>query len=255
MDIEKNDVDITKLFLWEGEVSITDQHNKEVGKAYQRLIGDKDLNQARIYGIRQSAELRERLQDKKTEEYKAFIKGMKISDRERLTAGIKLLQLTELSGDARTNVLIKLPVEPASDAPLEEHEKHQQEIDEFPDKFGDLVEEELEKLVKAEEKRLTKLSDKELLEEYTEMTINFLCQEEMSKSYIDMSVYLGTYKDSTYKKKLFKTFSSYENSAAELKNQLRDGYKTLELGISELKKSQEATPSPPLGESQEETGE
>ena len=34
MDIEKNDIDLTKLFRWEGEVPIIDQHNNEVGIVY-----------------------------------------------------------------------------------------------------------------------------------------------------------------------------------------------------------------------------
>lgn len=255
MDIEKNDVDITKLFLWEGEVSITDRHNEEVATAYVRLIGDKDLNRARIYGLRQSAELREKLLDKKSGEHKAFIRGMEISGKDRLVAGIKLLSLSEFSGDARRNVLIKLPLEPDSDASLEEQEKYQKIIDEFPDKFGDLVEKELEKLIKVEEKRLSKLSDDDLHSEYNEMVIDFLCQEEMGKAFLDMSVYLGTYKDNKYRKHLFKSFDIYENSAVELKDQLRDGYKNVELGMTELKKLQEATRSHPLGVSPEETGE
>lgn len=255
MDIEKNDVDITKLFLWEGEVSILDQHATEVGQVYIRLIGDKDLNRARVHGLRQSANLREKLHDKKSEEYEAFVKGIETSDKDRLIAGIKLLGITELSQEARKNVILKLPAEPGSEASLEEHEKYQETIDEFPDDFGNLVEEELKKLVKVEEKRLSKLSKDELYKEYYDEVVNFLCQEEMGKTFLDMSVYLGTYKDKKYRKKLFKSFDAYENSAGELKDQLRDGYKEIELGITELKKLQEATASPPLGESQEEIGE
>lgn len=255
MDIEKNDVDITKLFLWEGEVPITDQHSTEVGSVFMRLVGDKSINRARVYGLRQSGELRLKLLDKKSAEHRAYILELETSDRERLKAGVKLLQLMELSGVARKNVLVKLPPEPDSDAPLKEHEKYQKTIDEFPDKFGKLVEKELTKLLKVEEKRLDKLSDEEIYKEYLDMTIEYLCQEEMNRAFLDMNVYLGTYKDAKYRNRLFKSFDSYEDAAPELKVQLRAGYQDVELGMSELKKSRGATQSHQPGVSLEETGE
>lgn len=255
MDIEKNDVDLTKLFRWEGEVPIVNQHNKEVGSVHMRLVGDKSINRARVYGLRESADLREKLKDKKSTEHKAYILELETADRERLSAGVKLLMLIELSGDARRNVLVKLPSEPDSDAPLEEHEEYQKIIDEFPLKFGDLVEKELEKLLGIEEKRIDKLSDEELYKEYSELTIDFLCQEEMNRAFLDMNVFLGTYKDAKHRKRLFRSFDDFEEAAPELKDQLREGYKNIELGMSELKKLQGATQSPPSGQSQKETGE
>lgn len=255
MDIEKNDIDLTKLFRWEGEVTIRDQHKNEVGIVYIRLVGDKSISRARVWGLRRSAELRDKLKDKNSAEHKAYILEVDVTDRDRLVAGVKLLQLIELSGEARKNVLIKLPPEPDSDAPLEEHEEYQKEIDEFPENFGNLVEKELKKLLKVEEKRLNKMSSDELYTEYWDMTISFLCQEEMNKGFLDMNVYLGTYKDAKYRKRLFNSFDDFEDAASELKSQLRDGYQEVELGMTELKKLQEATPSPQPGISQEETGE
>ncbi len=255
MDIEKNDIDLTKLFRWEGEVTIRDQFGDDVGIVYIRLVGDKSINRARVYGLRQSAELRDKLRDKESAEHKAYILELGTADRDRLIAGVKLLQLIELSGEARKNVLTKLPPEPDSDAPLEEHEEYQKKVDEFPENFGNLVEKELKKLLKAEEKRLDKMSTDEVYKEYWDMTIDFLCQEEMNRGFLDMNVYQGTYKDAKYRKRLFKSFDDFEDAASELKSQLRDGYQEVELGMSELKKLREATPSPQPGISQEETGE
>jgi hypothetical protein len=255
MDIEKNDVDISQLFLWKGEVPIVDQQQKEVAKVYMRVVGDKDLNKARIHSLRQSAELRAVLNDKKSDEYYAFISGIEFTSRETVTAGVKLLLLADLGSDARRNVIIKFPKEPASDDPLEEHEKYQKEVDDFPENFGKDVDAELERLLKAEEKRLKKLSDEDLFDEYKSLTINYICQEEMTRTFLDKSIFFSTYADDQYKKKYFKTFKAYENLATEVKDQLRDAYRNLELGMTELKKLPEATLSPQLGESQEETGE
>lgn len=255
MDIEKNDVDITKLFLWEGEVDIVDQHQNEVGKVYMRLVGDKDLNKSRVYSLRKSAELRNKLHTEGSDEHTAFIKGITLNSKESLVAGVKLLEMADLSNDARRNALVKFPVEPDSDASLEEQEKYQKKVDEFPDKFSELVAKELEKLLKSEDKRLDKLSDKELQDLYQALTINYVCQEEMGRAFSDMCIFKGTYKDKEYKKKLFTTFTKYENIATEVRDQLREGYTQLELGMSELKKLQEATLSPPLGEFPEGIGE
>jgi len=255
MDIERNDVDITKLFLWEGEVSIVDQHADEVKKVYMRLVGDKDLNKARVYSLRKSAELRTKLHTEGSDEYVAFIQGIALTSKESLIAGIKLLEMGDLSSDARRNALVKFPVEPSSDASLEEQEKYQKKVDKFPEKFSGLVAKELEKLLKAEDKRLAKFSDDELFELYKALTINYVCQEEMGRNFTDMCVFLGAYKGKDYKKKLFTSFSKYENISTDVREQLREGYQQLELGMSELKKLQEATPSPPLGVSQEGTGE
>jgi len=255
MDLEKNDVDLTQLFLWKGEVSIVDHRQKEVAKVYMRLVGDKDLNRARIYSLRQSTDLRTALHNKKTDEYQAFIQGIGVTGKASLEAGIKLLLIADLTNDARRNAIVKFPVEPSTDAPLEAHEKYQKEIDEFPKKFGQLVEKELKKLVDKEEKRLSKLSEEELRKEYIELSINYLCQEEMNRSFLDMCIYLGTYGDEKYRKRYFRSFDQYDNISPEVKDQLRDGYRNLELGMTELKKSPEATPLPQHGALQKETGE
>jgi hypothetical protein len=77
----------------------------------------------------------------------------------------------------------------------------------------------------------------------------------MNKAFLDMSVYLGTYRDANHKSHLFSSFEDFEDAAPELKDQLREGYQEVELGMSELKKSREATQSLLPGMSQEETGE
>jgi hypothetical protein len=242
MDIEKGDVDISNLFRWEVEVPIMDGRGEEVAKVYMRLLGDKDVNQARVYGLRASAELRKKLRTKGTDEHVAFISEIPTRDRDAVEAGIKLLRLTDLANIARRNAVVQFPKEPDSEATLEEQEKYQQEVDEFPEKYAELVEEELEKLVKQEDKNLAKMKVADLRNEYTETMIEYVCKQEMDRKFMDQTVFFATYKDREYKKKAFKTFEEYENSSTEVKDQLKTAYNDLELGISELKKSPEVTP-------------
>jgi hypothetical protein len=241
MDIEKSDVDLSKLFRWEGEVEIKDQKGDVATKVYMRIVGDKDLNQARVYALRQSADLRAKLRDKESDEYKAFIREALAADKENLLAGIKLLSMEEITRQARENVVVKFPKEPDTNASLEEQEKYQKTVDEFPEKFGDLVRKEAEKILKNLEKDLKKLSDEEIQNEYVSKTINYVCTQEMNRSFVDRCVFGATYRDSEFKEKYFLTFDNYENLATEVKEQLREGYQNLELGMQEIKKLPEAT--------------
>lgn len=255
MDIEKNDVDITKLFLWKGEVLLVDGLKNTVGTVYMRLVGDKDLNKARVFSLRRSAELRKELHTEGSDANVAFIQGATLTSGEALIAGIKLLNMSDYANEAKKMVLVKFPKELSSEASLEEQEEYQKKIDEFPTEFANLVAKEMDKLLKQEDKELEKLSDEELLAKYKLLMVNYICQEEMSEAFGDMCVFLGSYKDEDYKERLFDTFDEYENIASVIQEQLKSGYQQLELGMSELKKLPEVTPSPPLGESQEKIGE
>ena len=73
MIAEKSDVDISKLFHYGKKFDIQDRNGKKVLTVFIRIVGDADLNRARVYAIRRSAELRERLRSKESDESLAFI--------------------------------------------------------------------------------------------------------------------------------------------------------------------------------------
>ena len=56
-----------------------------------------------------------------------------------------------------------------------------------------------------------------------------------------MCVFLGTCSDPEYKKRAFSSFEEFDNAAPHLKDLLMEQYRYLEIGMSELKKSPEAT--------------
>lgn len=241
MDIEKNDVSLADLFRWNSEVEIKDHKGRPVAKVYMRVVGDKDLGKARVFALRKSSELRKALKTEGSDEYEAYIGALDTDDRERLEIGAKILQTSDIASIARRNAVVKYPPEPPSDATLEEQEAYQKAVDEFPDKYTELVQKEMEKLLKKEEKRIAKLSIEELIDEYKNGTINYVCQQEMSRSFTDMCIFLGTYKDSEYSKKYFGSYDEYDNLATEVKDQLIDAYSLLETGMDTVKKLQEAT--------------
>ncbi len=241
MEIEKSDVDLSRLFMWQAEVPVLSSTGEEVTKVHMRVIGDKDLSRARVFSLRESAELRKLLKTDGTDEYIAFISSLDFTEPENIVIGIKLLLMQDIVGEARKNAIVKYPKEPDTDAPLEEHEEYQKKVDEFPDKYDGLVGKESEKIMKREEKRFKKQSLKEQKKEYTDLMINYICQTEINKRFLDMCVYFSTYKDEKFKVQAFENFDEYDNSSGELKDQLRDSYEQLDMGMGEIKKLQEAT--------------
>ncbi len=63
--IDRNDVNISILFNWGKEFILYDENRKELFKVYLRIIGDSDLNKAKVYALRKSAEMRKKLKSKK----------------------------------------------------------------------------------------------------------------------------------------------------------------------------------------------
>ena len=241
MDIEKNDIDLSKLFMWSSEVIVVDSKGEELTKVFMRVVGDKDLSRARVFSLRESAVLRKALRTEGTDENVAFISSLEYATQENIVVGIKLLMIQDLVAEARKETILKYPKEPASDAPLEEHEKYQKELDEFPSNFDDIVQEQTDKLMIREEKRFKKQTVKQQRKEYTDLMVNYVCQTEASRRFIDMCVFYSTFDDLDLKIPAFKSFDEYDNSAGELKEQLRDAYEKLDMGMGQIKKLQEAT--------------
>ena len=62
MEIEKNDVDISKLFNWGKAFEIVGEDGV-VDVVYMRVLGDADINKARVFALRESAKLRRALRN------------------------------------------------------------------------------------------------------------------------------------------------------------------------------------------------
>jgi hypothetical protein len=122
LNIEKGDVDLSKLFHWGKQFEITDRFGKKVMDVYLRLVGDAELNRARIFAIRKSSELRKKLKEENSEERLVFIPDLD-ENKQDLIDRISVLKIKEFTQAASKEVSIPLPKEPKSDAPLEEIEQ------------------------------------------------------------------------------------------------------------------------------------
>lgn len=234
--IDKNDVNISKLFEWGKSLVITDAHDTPVMTLYIRLIGDSDMNKARVYGLRKSAELRKKLRENNSEERLAYIPEFEFIEKENLIESTLSFQLKELTDKAFKNLDLQLPKEPSSDATLEELENYQKEVDSWPRKRENEVRKVVEDAVDTERKSLNLLSKDELSKRYETFIINSLCETEMYTKFQEMCVYYGTFLDDKCKQLAFNSIEEFSNLPEFIKTQIIDSYYSLDIKVEELKK-------------------
>jgi hypothetical protein len=240
--VEKNDVDISKIFIWGKEFAVLDKDDKVIQKLYIRLLGDADLNRARVYALRKSAELRKNLRTVDSDERIALIFDPESLEDERLVTLIVGLSIRELTQAAVRGLKLAFPKSPKSDAPLEDLETYQQEIDEYASKREAAIKKNLEKEVEKLTKILQKLSREELTKRYENTLINEACEQEVINRFREASAFYGTYRDKNFKKKYFRNIEDFQDLPTDIKNQFIAAQQSIELSGEDLKKLQRATP-------------
>jgi hypothetical protein len=240
-EIEQNDVDISTLFKWSMKYTIVDLNDNPIKDVYLRVIGDADLNRSRVFGLRKSSELRKKLSDSNSDEYLAYIPDIDLIDINVLIETVLIFWAREYAQTAVRELKLNLPVEPGSDASLEEQEKYQEEIDNWPTMRENKIREFVEGKLDTKRKELQELPKETLYKEYLKMLVNRLCEDEMLSAYRNMCAYHSLYEDSKFTKKLFNSFEEFNNISTELKNQLVGAYISLEIDGEDLKKLLGAT--------------
>ncbi len=236
MAVEKNDVDISKLFEWGKEFQLLVPNTNKKVKLYIRLLGDSEINRARIYAIRKSKELRTKLRSPDTDEHLAYMQDYSSLNQDEVLELVLALSVKGIAQQAIKEVSIPYPVMPDSDAELEEQEKFQTLVDDYPNKRERALREYISKNVDLLKRSLQKESKEYLLKEYEKLIIDALCEEEMIKSFRDMSAYLGTYKDKEYTNLAFKSVDEFLKLPQQIKEEIIQDYLSLEVSVEDLKK-------------------
>lgn len=240
--VEHNDVDISKLFIWGRDFNIVSPDDKVEAKVYMRLLGDADMNRARVYALRKSAELRKNLNNPESDDALIHIRSIDELETDDIINYITAFSMREISNQAVKEVSVDRPKQPKSNATLKQMEKYQAEIDAYPAKVqkavGDYIKKEVEKLKAS----ITNESKEALHKRYKNLLVAEYCEQEALKAYGEMELFLGCYKDPDYKIRLWNSFEEYDNLDRNYKNQFRAAYNTLDIRMDELKKLQEATP-------------
>ena len=236
-DIEKNDVDISKLFAWGASMDLVTPQGDVV--VWMKILGDADVNRARIYALRKSAEMRAKMVDMDSDERVALIPVLDTSSKSKVVELMLTLRIREVSEVATKDLKIVYPKELESIATLKEQEKYQAVVDNFPKYVDGLTKKAVEKGVAKERKRLNKMSMEELEELYTSTLIEHVCETEMYQAFQDKTTYFACFKDDAYILPLFANFEDYLNLPTQVKTTLSDFYGTLSMDMDSLKKSPE----------------
>lgn len=241
MELEKNDVDISKLFIWGKEFEITDSEGKVEAKVYMRLLGDADVNRARVYALRKSREFRLQLADENSDERMIYVRKPEELSRKELMGYITMFSIREITERAFKEVKVTVPKMPKAGAPLKKMEQYQKELDEYPQKLQEAVKQFTKKETAKLEKDFEGVTDEELYKKYVELLIEEFCEQEALRAYNDMELFLGCYKDEDYKERLWEDYDRYDNLPTEIKIQFRAAYESLKIKMDELKKLRAVT--------------
>lgn len=233
--IEKNDVDISRLFVWSKEVVLSGLKGKDI-KVYVRLLGDADVNRSRVASLRRSAEFRRALKDPNSDEHLAFIPDSDEIGSEGFVESVIIYNMRDLTKRAMKGAVIPSPKDPGSDATTEQLEKFQKEVDEYPKVRESEIRKKLESLIEEYRKELSEKSEEELYKLFSMAIIAELCEQELLQRFKEYCVFFGTFSDKKLTKRFFNDFSEVEDLPKEIKNILIDAYSSLEVESEILKK-------------------
>jgi len=235
MSVERNDVNISRLFMWGREFEI-EGNNEEKVKVFIRLVGDADLNRARVYALRCSSTLRGKLKDKTSDEHAAYIPEIDSVEKDVLVEALVSMTIREYAQEAVKEVDIPYPVEPASDAKLEKQEQYQAKVDAYPAKREKEIEKYITKKTDARRIELLELEREVLFGLYEGLIISELCETEMIRKFKEFCTYSGVFIDEKYTEKLFSSLEEFQNLPFEMKEKFLIAYRELEIEQDELKK-------------------
>jgi hypothetical protein len=242
MEIEKNDVEIGKLFSWGRVFEIVNEgSNKTEALVYMRILGDADVNKSRVHALRRSGELRKKLLNSESDESYALFKQFDDMEVVDIINYIVLFSMRELTNQAYKDIKVKRPSQPRSDASLERMEKFQAEVDAYPNKVKEAVEKYIKTGLDKIREELATQTKEFLYRKYKKLVTDEFCEQEALKAYNEMEIYLGCYKDDTYTERFFDSLEQYENLESKVKADFRVAYSSLNIGSDELKKLREAT--------------
>lgn len=237
--VEKNDVDITPLFNWSKQFEVVLEDNKI--PVYMRVVGDSDLNKAKVASLRRSADMRRKLRDDNSDERMAYIRDIEDLDEERLISTITVFSMRDLAEKTRQEVKVPAPKAPRSDAKTEAHEKYQAELDDYPNKVQAKVKKVLEDKVEKLRETLKEESKESLYKKYVTIMTDELCEQELLTAFKEWTAYLSAYKDEDLTERLFSSFDEFSNLPSDLKSQFIRWYSLIEMSNDELKKLQPVT--------------
>jgi hypothetical protein len=240
MGKERYGMKLSELFRWHKKIEIKNG-NDVVSTVYIRLVGDRDYQDARLYALKDSKDMRIKLRNSESPEYQSSFFDLNSMTKEELVNTILYSELPLFRDDAVVKYPDKEPIDMSDvsatpDNPsLEDQEKllsaKKKQIDDRVENLTKYMEQ------KSNERReaLNKLSIDDIKNLYKEAAISVRCNEIFTTTFRDYQVYRGTFDDVNYTSPSFSSFEELKNASPLLKSQLVDAYTSLEINGEDLK--------------------
>lgn len=240
--VEKNDVNISRLLTWSKKFTVVNEDGDSLFDLFMRIVGDADINRARVKALRASAEIRRKLNDPESDEAVAFIPDFDIFPVEKLIELIVVFSMRTITSESMKLVRIKPPKKLKDTATTEEQEKYQEEVDYYPSKYKIELQKIMEKKIKKLRESLTDKPKDFLYSQYKTLLIDELCEQELIRVFKDYVTFAGSFKDEELSIPFFSSFEEFQNIDPFLKAQFISTYSELEISMDDLKKLRGAMP-------------
>ena len=233
---EELDLKLDELFRWKGKIDLYDRNGEVLRTLYVRVISDEDARKTRIQALKESRLLREKLLDRESDEYLAFMPIKSELSRDEMLVNILFSAYSDLRRRAESSVSEKVVRPPKDGADLEAHEQYIEDLGNARRDYLKQVGEKTGELAEDLRQTLDAKSDEELFAEYERVTINRYCTEKMNNVYNEYAIMFATYEDPEYKVRAFDNIDDVRNLSVSIKQQIVDGYLNIQLGLDEVKK-------------------
>lgn len=242
IDIEQNDVDISKLFAFYKEITVKVPGSDREIKFFVRVLTDEQRNIAQTKVLRECADLRKNLKNPKWEDRGIYLPDFTKAKKEEVIEFITSVEYANALVSASNSVQIQRPPELPEEASLEDQEKWQLAQDEHRHKVNEAILSGAEEIINKLKKDLNKISADELKLRVEHAAINSAVTSLHRKLTRMYNAFYGTYLDKNFEKPAFKTFEAYKNTPRQLLDILEDTYEEVNIGGSDLKKLPEVMP-------------
>lgn len=232
--------DIEALFRV-GSKFVLEIPGKGAVEIFMRVPSEEDINNARVYALRESSETRRKVFEGGGEDLGIDLDMSILNDVQKLSKEdiVNLIiqnNMDRLISEARKNIQVPFPKEPDSDAGLEEWEQYQKQVDEWPDKFKEALKRELDAIIERERNALSKKDKDALVEMIRNSIINKFIEVVNLNRFLDYLLYRIVFKSEDMKERVFSGPEQVRDLPIIIRNQLKDFYELLVLDTGTLKK-------------------
>jgi hypothetical protein len=228
-------VDLRALFRWKRELPIVDEKGDEVTKVWQRVVSDKQHEEARLHALRTSRTTRLALRDENSQEFAALAENLEVAGKDQLVNVIITNEFSKLYDSAAKEITLQMPKHPGPEASLEQLEIYENAVDEYNDKRSEEIMKVVDRTANSRKEKINELGEEEFFELARRSFENQICNNVVNEQLLHYCTFLGTYADEKCTNRYFVNYSDFEDLSSEVKQQLTRGYSTIRIGQEELK--------------------